>query len=933
MQKVQIECKKMQSQPKADIPARGGEKGDSMDTKGKKQGFQGLLKYFLLPITILSVAVLLSRCGQAPTSVQPYKGASLVGEAIVSYDKATNNLTIQNFNAPNITPATGGTGPTVSIYSVAAPTFNGSQVTGQVYIKNGSTSVLTGVVVVVDSAILGSVTVANANYGNGFRASSATQGPWTWWFYTGTSPNFNIPIGSNSNNVTWTFNATASFAVKVFVYAFCPSGVVMNRTATSTGYANTPVSGAFVMLGNYPGDTNYIAEPAQGTNAVNYLASTDANGYFALPITSITANYITYTVGAKGTGSVTTPQFDNFTLYGTGLSYVILPIRQSLEVTSYIGAGTSAGAANVTDPVGTLTGTCQNNYMQVGAYLPAMGFEDLINLSISAIMGPDRNLSVIGGTGCGSSDLTTTLAMPSNLIVPDQNDNNLTIYTSATGSTSGIYMNTMATATKGKDNSIALPASTSNVAIGGIFGNLPNAQLTTLTQSLTSTGNPVGLMGVLTQVQWLSFGYSRAITTGAAAMNPIGAAYENISETTTSYTIGNWGNFNTIGGTLNDPSGSQTFQVIALPGLIMANNPPLQQLTTMSLPVGTTGTPPGTMKYVPITQANMPADGTVIPAAIVVDLNSVNANFSASTILADRSGFQTLPATLNVLFNTWYKLVDINWPLINPVNQQVVWTDAQNAGVSPTAPSATYLAINYTQPIGYTDVYGTAQTMNELALGWEILGAGPEAGNNMTGAIIPTLPAGTTGALLVQPTNQRFYTVNILQGRARTSVDGPIYAWDSNNNILYVMENDFLGTMDAFSLTKFHVGGGWIVSPANGATIGSTSVTAKALINAYGWSIVSQGSPTSLRGCFTVQNNLTKTYIVNTTCTSGMACTSLPAVTIAAPYASVTAALTIASGVYSAITFTPYNSTAATPVAGGPACQQVGDSSTIYVHN
>ena len=903
----------------------------------RRKGLQRLMKYILLPITLLSVAVLLSRCGQSPTSVKPYKGASLVGEAIVSYDKATNNLTIQNFNAPDL-HATAGTGPTVVVHSVATPTFNGSQVTGQVYITNGSTSVLTGVVAVVDSAASGTVSVANANYGNGFRASNPNKGPWSWWFYTGTAPNFNIPVGGQSNNVTWTFNATANFAVRVFIYAFCPSGVVMNRTATSTGFANTPVQGAFVMLGTYPGDPNYIAEPAQGANAVNYLTATDANGYFALPITTVVGNYINYTVGAQGSGTVTTPQFDNFTLYGTGLSYVILPIRQSLEITSYIaaGAGTSASAANVNDPTGVLTGACQNNYMQIGAFLPAMGFEDLINLSITAIMGPARDLSVIGGTGCGSSDLNTTMGLPSNLIVPDQNDNNLTIYTTATGSTSGIYMNTMATTSKGKDFNIPLPASTANVALGGIFGNLPNAALTPLTLA-NETGNAAGLIGAIGAVQWLSFGYSRGWNTPATTLNPMPAANDYISRTTTAYTVTNWGNFNTIAGPLNDPSNAQTFQVIALPGLAMASQGPLQQLTTMSLPVGTTGTPPATMRYLPGTDADFPADGVVIPAAIVVDLNSVNANFSASTILADRSGYKTLPATLNVLFNTWYKLIDINWPLVNPVNQQVVWTDAQNAGVSPTAPSLSYVAINYTQPLTYTDVYGATQTMDELALGWEILGAGPEAGNGMTGAIIPTLPAGTTGALLIQPTNQRFYTVNILQGRARTSVNGPIYTWDSNNNIVYVAENDFLGSMDAFSLTKFHVGGGWIVSPANGAvSLGTGTISAKALINAYNWSIVSQGSPTSLRGCFTVKDNQSHAVVSNccgAVGATGCACTTLPAATIAAPYASVTANITLASGVYSAITFTPYNSTAGTSVGGSPACQQVGDSTTIYVHN
>ncbi len=913
-----------------------------MDTK--RHGLRRLFKYILLPLTLLSFAIVLSQCGQAPKTVPAYKGASLVGEAIVSYDRASNTLSVQNYNASDVTPAGGaGTYP-VAIYSVATPVLNGTTLSGQVYIKNNSSPLgtLTGVNVVADSLVSGSgIGVAGANYGNGFRINNPTQGPWSWWFYAGTTPNLSIPVGGQSNNVTWTFTgAAANFAVKVYIYAFCPSGVVLNRTATATGFANTPVQGAFVMLGTYPGDPNYIAEPAQGTNAVNYLPSTDSNGYFSLPITSVTSAYITYTVGAQGNGTAATPQFDNFTLYGTGLNYVILPIRQQLEITSYIGAGTSAGAGNLTNPVNVLTGACQAQYMQVGAFLPAMGFEDLINLSISAIMGPDRALSVIGGTGCGSSDLSTSLSMPSNLIVPVQNDNNLTIYTNATGSTSGIYMNTMATSTQGKDFGIALPANTSGVAIGGIFGNLPNAQLTTLTQSMIATGNPVGLMGVLTQVGWLSFGYGGGLATAGSTINPLSTTYDTINHTDSTYTFaaGNWANFNTIVGP-NDPTNEyQGFNVIALPGLAVTTNGPLQQLTTESLPVGTTGAPPSTLQYVPANASGMPSGGVILPAAIVVDLNSVTANFSASTILADRTGYTTLPATLTQPFNQWYKLIDLQWPLINPVNQQIAWTDAYNSGVSPNPPSLSYVAINYTQPKTYTDVYGVTQTIGELALGWEILGAGPEAGTGYTGAVIPTLPAGTTGALLVQPTNQRFYTINILQGRARTSINGPIYTWDSNNNIVYVAENDFLGTMDAFSLTKFHVGGGWITWPHNNATIGSTTTNAYAVINAYNWSIVSQGSPTSLRGCFTSYNNLT--HVELSSCCGGAggmgcACSSLPAASFTTTnYAYVSATgLNIASGVYSAITFTPYNSTAGTSVNGSPACQQVGDPTTIYVHN
>ncbi len=640
-----------------------------------------------------------------------------------------------------------------------------------------------------------------------------------------------------------------------------------------------------------------------------------------------------------GTGSGINAQFANFTLWASGLSNVTLPIRTRLESSAYVGVGTSAGVGNVNNPVNVLTGACQATYMQIGAFLPAMGFEDLINLSLASILGPSRALSVIGGTGCGSNDLTTTMSLPSNLIVPVQNDGNtLVIYTSATGSTANLSMETIQTTTQGKDFGIAVAASTGGLAVGGIFGNLPNAGLLTLTQAMSSTGNPSGLMGVLTQVSWLSFGYGRGLGPYAAPTT-LPAAADNISFSTTAapginYAL-TWGNLTTIGGPQDPAINGALWNVIALPGLALASNLPLQQLLTMSLPVGTVSAPPAHMPYVPATAANMPSDGIIIPAAFVVDLNSVNANFSASTILADRTGYKTLPATLNVPFSTWYNLIDLNWPQINPADQTLSWTDAMHAGVSPTAPSISYVAINYSLPIGYTDIYNGAQSIDANALQWEMLGAGPEAANPVTGMVIPTLPATSPGLLVVQPTNSRNYTANFLQGRARTSVIGPTYVWDSNNNIAFVMENDFLASTDAFSLTKFHIGGAWIIQPANGA---AQTTAAKAYINAYNWNIVSQGNTTNLRGCFWVYNNVTKASVWSNCTTGTAACSSMPAITVAAPYAYQTATLVFAAtnpatGVYSAVTFTPYNTTAGVSSGGSPACQQVGDSATIYVHD
>ena len=898
-----------------------------MGSLNKKQRYSRILRYLLLPIMMIGVAILLSRCGKAPTSPQTYKGASLVGEAVISYDRTTNTLFVQNFNPPNVTPPKGGAGFTVSLQQTGTPTFNGSQVTGALYITNASTNpALTGVVLVLDKAVSGSVTVANPDYGNGFRANNPLNGPWAWWFTAGTFPNYNIPSGGQSITKTVTFNATANFVVYAYIYAFCPSGVVENR---NTGAA---VPGAFVMLGNFPGDPNYQAEPCQfasppncsaGT-APNYLTSTDSGGYFALPITTVVGNYITYTVGARGNGTdATNAQYDNFTLWGTGLSYVVLPIRPKTNYSAYVAVGSTNGGSDVATPANLPANTsCQTN-IPIGLMIPMMSFNDLINLSLSSLVGPNLGKSLYGDTTCSGTFSSTNFNLPSNIIIPAANVGPISVYTNASGSTSGLYVQTIPTSSQGKNYYVPAPQN-STFSMGGVAGTVPGTVLTTLSQELAQPGYPLNYGSLLQQITFKSFGARTGIAVGTSNIGS-GVSPNISNQINTSYAI-SLGNLSTIFGTQNDPSG--TYDVLGLTGLYYSGNPVDFQLTTQALASGNTASTSLSLYYVGSTTGNP----TFIPAVIVLDLNSVNANFSATTAIAYRTGSTSSPAVPGA-FNYWYKFIDLNWPAINPNNQQLSWTSAANSGVTFTAPNVALVDVVYPTSYNYTGLDGSAQTVKVLATAWEmLLPAALSAGYNVS---IPTLPVNSPGILLTQPTYNRYYTVKILQGLARTtSLEGPVYTWDTQNNIATVMNSYILGGMDVFSLTSFPVGGGWIITPKNNASGVGTTPTGKAYINAYNWNIVSGGTPANLRGCFYVSVGSTPYW---SNCSTGTTnCTGLPAITVSSPFAYQQTTLSISSGVYNSITFTPYNTTAVSPCPtdGSPCCQQVGESGKVTgVHN
>jgi len=286
-------------------------KEDNMSTTNKNLT-QIVTRYLLLPIVLLGSAVLLSQCGKSnPAPASVYKAPKLVGVYQLNYNKSLNKLSIQNIVPPSVTPSKGlpntGGGFTVTLRQTATPTLVGTTLSGTLYITTSiSVPQLTGVVMVVDKLMTGTgIGVGDADIGNGFRNQNPTAGPWAWWF-TGNatnidgSTNYGIPSGGRSVNKTISFiGVNANFAVSVYIYAFEPSGVVVNRTND----INTPVANAFVMLGTSPGDPNYWAQNSQPAGTVvNYLAATNANGYFAFPITTVVGNGITYTAGAIGSG-------------------------------------------------------------------------------------------------------------------------------------------------------------------------------------------------------------------------------------------------------------------------------------------------------------------------------------------------------------------------------------------------------------------------------------------------------------------------------------------------------------------------------------------------------------------------------------------------------------------------------------------------------
>lgn len=882
-----------------------------MSITNKSKGFQKLLRNLLLAFVMISIAILLSRCGKAPSQPPIYKGPVLVGAAKVNVNpESAQKMSIENFIPPNITPPKGGSGFSVTIQNASTVWLTGSTIAGWVTLTNVSApSALTGVVVTAQSGP-STMTILNPDYGNGFWANSPSGGPWTWWFYTGTSPNFNIPVGGSATKL-WQFSnsSAGNYAFYVYIWAFCPSGVVVDRTNN-----NAPISPAFVMLGNSPGDLNYWAQNVQAAgSAVNYLPNTDANGYFALPITAVVGSYITYTAGGLSNQLATNATYDNFTVWGTGLNYVILPLRKKANYSAYVAVGSTNGGSDVPNPTNLANG-CGNNAVPMGLMLPFMSFNDLINLSLDALIGPNLAKTLYGDTSCGGSYTNTNLNLPSNIILPAANVGNVMIYTSA-GSSTSLYIQSFTPAPQGKNYYVPAPQN-STFSLAGIAGTLPYSTLTALTNVLTQPGYPVSYASLLQSISFKSFGARTGIAVGTSNIGS--GTSPNINNTiSTTYTL-SLGNTTSIWGPQDLTT--QTYNLLGLTGVYYSANPVDFQLTTEALASGTTGATSIGLPYVAVSGA------TFIPAVIITDLQRVNANFSATTALAYRTQSSNSPAVPQA-FNYWYKFIDLNWPTINPNDQQVSWTSAANSGVQLTAPTIALADIVYDTSFNYTGLDSSSQSATVLATAWEMV-----MNPNITIITIPTLPLNSAGLLLTQPAYGRFYTVKLLQGLARTGPNLAPYTWDSTNNFATVMNNYILGAMDVFSLTSFPVGGAWIITPVNNANGIGTTPVGKAYINAYNWKIVSGGNPANLRGCFYVSSGSNPIWSNCTTNTTN--CSGLPGITVASGFAYQQATLTLSTGVYNSITFTPYNTTAAStcPSDGSPCCQQVGPNDKITAH-
>ncbi len=940
-----------------------------------------IMRYILLPLTVFSFAILLSRCGQqGPSPAPPYKGPSLVSVYQVNFDKSLNKLTWENMTPPQVTPANGGAGYTVSIVGVAPATYSAGIISQSVQITYvnpppaGFPITLTGVVAVVDNAPTGksTTTVNNPDYGNGYRADNPTKGPWTWWFKgSGTNAdataNYGITSGGSSVAKTIAFNATASFSATLYIYAFCPSGVVVDRLNSNAAVAN-----AFVMLGNSPGDSNYWAENSQPiTTIVNYVPATDSQGYWAMPITTVIGNYMTITIGAIGSGTPVNPQYDNATLWATGFSNVVGPIRARIVRSGYVAVGDTDGThSSLSTVTGISPGTCTNNLLMPAALATqAIGYEEVANINISTLTGPYFGKNLFVGTGCGQTDANQWNGMPSNLLVPAMNANNMTLYTAPNATTTVMAPRTLNAVGTGRIFFVPAPANATNFAFGGSMGVINYTWFLGLGSGQAMWNNPMPLTNVLRNVSFSNMGIDMAISTNTAPGTAVGFTttgsgtnYLGTTLSSKSVALNNlgtiWGptmpttqNYDIVGSIGVDLGATQPADLrIVIPALTLADTS--KTAMTISMP------------------AAIPSGATLVPTAMILAVDALNegnniqytpntgtsplANFSATVVVSDRTGYSVASFPASITFSNWYKFIELKWPTINANDQTLQWTSAVNAGVTgELPPSIGYMLVTYAVPYneavtGYLSngVQIATPTIYRPAYAWEIL-FNPNAvcfTCPTTSLTIPTLPLTSGGELLTQGTYGRFHTVNILQGLAHTSINGPAYQWDTNNDMAAV-SNYLITNMDNFSRIGVPIGAGWIITPATGANLGAVGTTpATAYIDAYNWKIVSASSGTDLRGCWWVNSvylNCTggtcgaSTYYNWSSCASGTtACSSMPGVTVIAnQYAYLQSTITLTTGEYNTITFTPYNTSAGTSTNGSPACQQVGPSHTINVKN
>jgi hypothetical protein len=788
-----------------------------------------------------------------PTVPNPDAGpAKLISEVEITQNAFDPSISIKEVGVADpetgellsteATEITSGITYTIVGGSCTATNLSGQwQTCCQVNITNGTGASISSVILHGDSAISGAPTAyrtgsSGTGYdggGTGWGNIAASNGGYALWMVRSATGNV-IANGQSSDNRAICLQSTSGYSVSRWrLYRDAILGRIVDR---DTGSAIT--TGGWAMLGMAnPDNTNF---PELGSG--NYV-NADSQGNFGFPYLGTTITNFTITAGATNYARQTIIQTTNKNIT---LKLKSRALRSRVAVGNY---NNTLAVVNP-NPAPTIGGNCTllattnvgcEGFLPIGVIIGAMGYEDIYSLSLDALIGPNQSLTLTGDTGtCNiGSHTTVTLDMPlpSNVIIPSQNEGPLT----AAG-----YNNVYAHIDK-MEWWVPAPAQTSNTTIAAVWGQVPRIAVQAIAQG-SLNGGPVSVVSLVQAVDPRCTTWQRNITTGISNVQGVLLNINRANNETPLFTLGNM------------PSSTNPRTVIGIVGIEMGGNPIHQRLNAISLGGGNTTSANIAMRS---SNQTLATDETLIPLVLIADLDSRadTYNTDATVAIAARPGGK---GTSSATFNTFFSIPALTWATIQANNRRVAFANPERAigtaGGSPWVDAGVGI-ISKTSYINTiteeTSSCGTGtcctkkdasnrcqydQTGTENL--WEVLYRGRTTTSApVTDWILPDLPASVD--LPVGDTTS--YPDGNYPSLAVTAASwcpgSPLctanatsneFGFDTNGNI-----DDLLNNTTHFATNKFGLGEAIIINPINQFDVGTgTSFDLNGFVAAENWDIV-----------------------------------------------------------------------------------------------
>ncbi len=268
--------------------------------------------FICITVSFLILSMMIG-CSPVQGGRQPGKQGKFVGMYQVHFNASRKQLSVKSIDvtSPNAGENLNGK---AGLFQIGSVTFDGSLITGTVYIVNNDSVSWTGVEMQAYSMISGTATAADTDLGTGWYKDHPLNGAWGWIFTSGTAGSpFTIPAGGQSANKVFGFYATADFDAQVYIYADVPiiTGITNGTEGspvTISGYNFSSAPGSVSFSGSTGtviswADTSLVATVPTGSGYGNVVADTgDPNtpysNPFAFPALLPPAN-LTATAGNK----------------------------------------------------------------------------------------------------------------------------------------------------------------------------------------------------------------------------------------------------------------------------------------------------------------------------------------------------------------------------------------------------------------------------------------------------------------------------------------------------------------------------------------------------------------------------------------------------------------------------------------------------------